>query len=100
MGRVACDVFSREGARIVALDVVPDAGAATAEAVRAAGGDAAFYACDVSREASVRAAIRASIGRFVRIDVLYNNAGIMPADAHSVVDTTVSVCDSVMAVYM
>jgi NAD(P)-dependent dehydrogenase (short-subunit alcohol dehydrogenase family) len=36
--------------------------------------------------------------RFGRIDVLYNNAGIMPEADHSVLDTAVETWDQVMAV--
>jgi NAD(P)-dependent dehydrogenase (short-subunit alcohol dehydrogenase family) len=36
--------------------------------------------------------------RYGRVDVLYNNAGIMPETDHSVVDTDVAVWDQVMAV--
>jgi NAD(P)-dependent dehydrogenase (short-subunit alcohol dehydrogenase family) len=98
MGRVACEVFAREGARVAALEVVAETGAETVEGVRAAGGDATFVACDVSDEASVRAAIAAVIARYGQVDVLYNNAGIMPPADHSVVDTSVEVWDRVMAV--
>jgi NAD(P)-dependent dehydrogenase (short-subunit alcohol dehydrogenase family) len=41
----------------------------------------AFFRCDVSREPSVRACVRAVLRRFGRLDALINNAGIAdPAD--------------------
>ena len=98
MGRVACETFAREGAKVAAWEVVPATGAETVARIRAVGGDAAFFACDVSDEASVRAATAATVERYGRIDVLYNNAGIMPEADHSVVDTSVEVWDQVMAV--
>jgi NAD(P)-dependent dehydrogenase (short-subunit alcohol dehydrogenase family) len=98
MGRVACEVFAREGARVAALDIVPETGEETAERVREAGGEAAFFACDVANEASVREAIAGVVARYGGVDVLYNNAGIMPEDDHSVVDTSVEAWDRVMAV--
>ncbi|HEU5330122.1 MAG TPA: glucose 1-dehydrogenase [Thermomicrobiales bacterium] len=98
MGRVACEVFAREGARVAALDIVAETGEETAARVRAAGGEAAFFACDVANEASVREAIAGIVARYGGVDVLYNNAGIMPEDDHSVVDTPVEAWDRVMAV--
>ena len=44
------------------------------------------------------AMVAAAVDRYGRIDVLYNNAGIMPEADHSVVDTDVGVWDQVMAV--
>lgn len=98
MGRVACEIFAREGARVAALDVVRAAGEETVARVRATGGEAAFFPCDVADESSVRAAVAATVERYGGIDVLYNNAGIMPAADHSVIDTAVEVWDQVMAV--
>src|SRR5512146_3370323 len=98
MGRVACEMFAREGARVAALDIVAETGAETAARVRAAGGEAAFFACDVADEASVREAIASVVARYGGVDVLYNNAGIMPEEDHSVVDTSVEAWDRVMAV--
>src|SRR5262249_54295502 len=40
MGRAAAELFAREGARVVVTDVVDEAGAASVEAIRSAGGDA------------------------------------------------------------
>jgi NAD(P)-dependent dehydrogenase (short-subunit alcohol dehydrogenase family) len=98
MGRVAAETFAREGAAIAVLEVDAAAGAETAERVRSAGGDAEFFRCDVSDEDSVRSAVAGVIARYGRVDVLYNNAGIMPEADHSVVDTSVETWDRVMAV--
>ncbi|MGN6673115.1 MAG: SDR family NAD(P)-dependent oxidoreductase, partial [Thermomicrobiales bacterium] len=53
MGRVACEVFAREGARVAALDIVAETGEETAARGRAAGGEAPLLACDVADETSV-----------------------------------------------
>jgi NAD(P)-dependent dehydrogenase (short-subunit alcohol dehydrogenase family) len=96
MGRLASELFAREGARIVASEIVEAAGLETAARVRAAGGEAVFVRTDVSREADVVEAVRTGEAAFGRIDVLYNNAGIFPAEDGSVVDLDQAVWDRVM----
>ena len=59
---------------------------------------AAVTAPTVSAEADARAMVDAAVREFGRLDVLYNNAGIMPEADHSVTDTDVAVWDQVMAV--
>jgi NAD(P)-dependent dehydrogenase (short-subunit alcohol dehydrogenase family) len=98
MGRVAAEMFAAEGARVVAADFDASHGAETVEAVQAAGGEATFVQTDVSDETDAAAMVAAAMDRYGRIDVLYNNAGIMPEADHSVVDTDVAVWDQVMAV--
>jgi NAD(P)-dependent dehydrogenase (short-subunit alcohol dehydrogenase family) len=87
MGRVAATSFCREGARVAVADVNAQACEAAAAEARKAGGDAFAVACDVTNEKAVKDAIAATVSRFGRLDVLYNNAGIMMAEDHSVVDT-------------
>jgi NAD(P)-dependent dehydrogenase (short-subunit alcohol dehydrogenase family) len=94
-------MFSREGARVAIADLNADACEAAAEEARAAacgGGDALAVPCDVTREQDVRDAIAATVARYGRLDVLYNNAGIMMAEDHSVVDTEEWVWDRTLAV--
>src|SRR3954470_3228841 len=98
MGRVAAESFAREGARVVLADVTEETAAASAEAVTAAGGQASAVAADVSNEDEARRMVEHTIATFGRLDCLYNNAGIMPAADHSVVDTDVETWDKVMAV--
>jgi NAD(P)-dependent dehydrogenase (short-subunit alcohol dehydrogenase family) len=98
MGRVACEIFAREGAKVAAFEVAPGSGEETAARVRAAGGEATAFRCDVADEASVREAVAATVARYGGVDVLYNNAGIMPEEDHSVIDTSVETWDRVMAV--
>ena len=89
MGRVAAEMFAAEGARVVALDLkMPDL----------AGDDVQNVACDVTKEADVKESMRLALSRFGRIDVLYNNAGIMMAEDGSVTDTEEWVWDRTLGV--
>jgi NAD(P)-dependent dehydrogenase (short-subunit alcohol dehydrogenase family) len=98
MGRVAVLRFAAEGARVVAVDYDGAGAEATAAEVEAAGGSALAVRADVSDEVDARTMVERTIDAFGRLDVLYNNAGIMPAADHSVVDTDVETWDRVMAV--
>jgi NAD(P)-dependent dehydrogenase (short-subunit alcohol dehydrogenase family) len=98
MGRLASQVFAREGAGVVLADVSQEAGEAAAAEVARAGGKAVFVAADVAREHDVERLVRRGVEAFGRLDVLYNNAGIFPADDGSVVDIKEEVWDRVMAV--
>ena len=75
IGRGIVRCASQEGGRIALAGRDPDKGAATLEEVRAAGGDAAFFAGDLSREADARALVEQACERFGRLDVVVNNAG-------------------------
>jgi NAD(P)-dependent dehydrogenase (short-subunit alcohol dehydrogenase family) len=86
MGREAAVRFTAEGARVCAADL--DLGAAE-EAVAACPGDAFAIQVDVADEAQVEATMAATAERFGGVDVLYNNAGISPADDASILDTSV-----------
>lgn len=98
MGRVAAGMFAAEGARLVLADVSEEAVESAAADVRAAGGEATAVVADVSNEDHARRMVEHAVATFGRVDVLYNNAGVMPAADHSVVDTDVATWDTVMAV--
>src|SRR3989304_9050065 len=96
MGRLASVAFAREGARIVVSEIVEPAGQETVEQGRAVGGEAGFVRSDVSQEADMVAAVRAAEAAFGRLDVLYNNAGIFPAEDGAVTDIDEAGWDRVM----
>jgi NAD(P)-dependent dehydrogenase (short-subunit alcohol dehydrogenase family) len=98
MGRVAARMFAAEGARVVVAEFSEPAGRETVRLVTEAGGVASFVQADVSKEASARAMVEHAIDTHGRVDVLYNNAGVMPEADHSVVDTDADTWDLVMAV--
>ena len=98
MGRTAALMFAAEGARVVVAEYDEAAGTETVDQVTAAGGDAVFVKTDVSNEADAAAMVAAAMNRYGQLDVLYNNAGVMPEPDHSVIDTEVAVWDHVMAV--
>ncbi len=98
MGRVAASMFAAQGAKVVVAEFDAIAGEETVRQVKDAGGQATFVKADVSKEADAQAMILAALREYGRVDVLYNNAGIMPAADHSVIDTDVETWDKVMAV--
>jgi NAD(P)-dependent dehydrogenase (short-subunit alcohol dehydrogenase family) len=83
IGREAAILFSEEGASVCIGDVSEESGERTASECR----EAFFTKVDVSDPASVEAMYRATAERYGGVDVLYNNAGIMPDDDSSILET-------------
>jgi len=98
MGRVATQMFAAEGAKVVVAEFDEKGGRETVDLVTGAGGEASFVRTDVSREPDAKAMVDHAMATYGRVDVLYNNAGVMPKPDHSVIDTDVAVWDQVMAV--
>ncbi len=98
MGKLAAEIFAREGASIVVTDVLEQEGQETARSIRDAGGKAIFVRADVSQDEDVKHVVDAAVAEFGRVDVLYNNAGIMPAADTSVIETSEATWDKVLDV--
>jgi len=98
MGRAAAELFAREGARVVVCDLADEPGNATVDAVRAVGGEATFVRADVSQWNDCVAMVRTAVDAYGGLHVLYNNAGIFPADDGGVLDTPEPTWDRVMNV--
>ena len=88
MGRAAAELFAGEGAagrrhrrrrRRRARDASPRCAAA--------GGDATFVRADVSQADDCEAMVQCATDTYGGLHVLYNNAGIFPADDGGVLDT-------------
>jgi NAD(P)-dependent dehydrogenase (short-subunit alcohol dehydrogenase family) len=94
MGREAALLFAEEGASVCAADIDGDAAQQTA----AGAGNSLAVQVDVADAASVRAMYEATTERFGGIDVLYNNAGISPADDDSILITEEDAWDRVQNV--
>lgn len=98
-GQAAALLFADEGAKIVVGDIDDKAGAETVGMIEDAGGEAVFAHCDVSSEADCKALVDKGVGTFGRLDIIYNNAGVLWKDRDkSVVDTKEEDWDAVMGI--
>jgi len=96
IGRESALLFAREGAKIVVADVDDAGGAAVVAEIEAAGGAAVYVHADVSKAADAEGMVRAAEERFGKLDVLFNNAGIMHSDDDNAITTEESVWDLTM----
>lgn len=76
IGAAAAEKFIAQGAKVMLGDIQDDSGQAFAEKL---GANARFRHCDVTREEDVEALIDTAVSEFGKIDVMFNNAGIVGA---------------------
>ena len=76
IGRAAALAFAAEGARVAIMDRSAEALKKVQASVKEPGGEVLAIACDVSSPDQVEAAIKQIIGRFGRLDIPFNNAGV------------------------
>ena len=98
MGRLAAEMFAREGAAIVACDIDSEGLRETAERVSGAGGTILGLEGDVTRAEDVRRWVDEAVATYGKLNVLYNNAGIFPDEDGSVADVDEAVFEHVLDV--
>ncbi|MFP6665408.1 MAG: glucose 1-dehydrogenase [Deltaproteobacteria bacterium] len=98
IGREAALLFASEGAKVVCVDVNEDGGADTVADVEASGGEAVFQRADVSKAADCEAMVAVAEERFGKLDILFNNAGIMDSADDDSQATEEEVFDRTMAI--
>jgi NAD(P)-dependent dehydrogenase (short-subunit alcohol dehydrogenase family) len=97
MGAATALVMAGYGAKVVISDKNEAAARETAEAVRAAGGQAHVVLCDVSNEDQVRSLVAETVAHFGRLDCAVNNAAIAP-DLLPIAEADMAVWDRVVNV--
>jgi NAD(P)-dependent dehydrogenase (short-subunit alcohol dehydrogenase family) len=83
MGLATAQAFAEAGASVVLADINEDALRAATDGLTTAGHTALGVTCDVSDEEEVAALVAHTVASFGRLDMAFNNAGIMipPSDA-------------------
>lgn len=77
IGRASAIAFAREGARLAVVDRNELGGLDTVSAIRSAGHEAFFARVDVTSESEIARTVQDTFQRWDRIDILFNNAGIL-----------------------
>ncbi len=82
IGRAICELYAKEGARVVVVDFGrEDEQAQLIDKLRAGGADTLGLQCDVTDRQQVKGTIEAAVGRFGHVDIVVNNAGRSAAPA-------------------
>lgn len=98
IGRESARLFAREGAAVLVVDLEEQGSADTVAAIAQDGGRAQGFRADVSKASDCEAMIAAAERAFGKVDVLFNNAGIMLGADDNAMTTEEDVWDKTMDV--
>src|SRR5438093_4813570 len=76
IGKTTAIAFARADAKVVLTGRRKKEGAQVVDEIRKLGGDAAFVRADVAKDADVKAMVDFTVGKYGRLDVAFNNAGV------------------------
>jgi len=88
IGRASAVAFSKEGAKVVVVDVNDDGGNETVDLIKENGGDAVFIHVDISKEKEVQNMVDIAVNTYGKLDILFNNAAILPSLDSPLIDVT------------
>ena len=77
IGEGTAKAFAKEGANVVLVGRNKDKGLKIEQEIISTGGNAVFIRCDVSNDDEVQKMVEETIKTFGKIDILFNNAGVM-----------------------
>jgi NAD(P)-dependent dehydrogenase (short-subunit alcohol dehydrogenase family) len=76
IGRATAIEFAQAGAKVVLTGRREKEGAQVVAEIKKLGGDAVFIRADIANDADVKAMVKFTVGKFGKIDIAFNNAGV------------------------
>ncbi len=75
IGQAVSELFAKEGATVIIMDLLPQ-GQAVADGIKAAGGKSEYHSVSVTDKSAVEGIFAKVKEKYSKIDILINNAGI------------------------
>ncbi len=75
-GKAAAILFAREGAKVAVADIRLEAAEETVAVIQSEGGEATAHQADVTREPDAEGLVEATVAKYGKLDILFNNVGI------------------------
>eukprot|EP01112_Ceratiomyxa_fruticulosa_P015385 TRINITY_DN4518_c0_g1_i2.p1 TRINITY_DN4518_c0_g1~~TRINITY_DN4518_c0_g1_i2.p1 ORF type:complete len:295 (+),score=64.48 TRINITY_DN4518_c0_g1_i2:161-1045(+) len=97
IGKEAGLLFASQGAKVLLVDI-NDKVKEVVKEIKNQGGDAAFFLADVSKASDSENMIKEAEKTFGKLNVMFNNAGIMISEDDDAVNTSEAVWDKTMNV--
>ncbi|KYQ89509.1 short-chain dehydrogenase/reductase (SDR) family protein [Tieghemostelium lacteum] len=98
VGRESSILFAKEGAKVLVVDINENKGKTVVQTIKSNGGDASFLRADVSKAADVKQMIEVAEKTYGKLNILFNNAGIMISEDDDAVNTSEEVYEKTMNV--
>jgi NAD(P)-dependent dehydrogenase (short-subunit alcohol dehydrogenase family) len=76
IGRSCAQLYARDGARVIAVDLDEQGGQETVQMIQQNGGEATLIKTDVSQPEACQAMVDQTVAKYGRLDYACNNAGI------------------------
>src|SRR5690242_522356 len=77
IGKAVASQFAREGARVTVVDLNEHHGDQTVKEITGANGQAIFAKCDVGNSAEIQAALKLTLDKWQKVDIVVNDAAMM-----------------------
>jgi NAD(P)-dependent dehydrogenase (short-subunit alcohol dehydrogenase family) len=77
MGQTTALLWAKEGAKVVVIGRNAERGEKTNKMIQEAGGEATFVRADVSKEEDVENMVKATVAKYGKLDIIFNNAAIV-----------------------
>lgn len=98
IGKETALLFAAQGAAVVVVDINGLTGESTVAAIKARGGESIYINAHVAKESDCKHMIEAAEKHYGKIDILFNNAGIMHPQDTDVINTCEKTWDMTMSV--
>ena len=98
IGRHTALLFAAEGASVVATDIDDEAGKQTVSDIEAEGGRAIYVHADVAQEADCQQMVEQAESTFGKLNIIFNNAGIMHPQDDNAETTSLDIWELTMAI--
>ena len=98
MGEATSILFAEEGAKVVVADWVAEGGERVVKKIKDNGGEATFIKVDVSKAADAEKMVKTAVSTYGKLDILFNNAGILGPMGTKTADFKEEDADKIIAV--